>query len=136
MLHTPTKLNQPVKYFLNNIHIKCIAKSDKKTNDLIYLKLVSKDCGNKNTPTRAFKNGDEKIFTEIDLEDLSKKGGWCVKENDVLKVMAQGIANNDEVLLEIKFTKELLARQRSNCIKIFALSKYEICFELKGIKLA
>jgi hypothetical protein len=132
---TPIKEVQSLKYFIHNVHVKCISKAETKSNDLIYVRLISKDCDSKNTPTKAFKNGDRKVFTEINLDDLGRKSGWCVKGDDVLKFMTKDASNEDEVIFEIKFTKELLLKQHFNYIKNLTMGKYEISFELKSIKL-
>jgi hypothetical protein len=135
ILSVPIKEAQSLKYFVHNVHVKCISKAETKSNDLIYVRLISKDCDNKNTPTKAFKNGDRKVFTEINLDDLGRKSGWCVKGDDVLKFMTKDATNEDEVVFEVKFTKELLLKQHFNYIKNLTMGKYEISFELKGIKL-
>jgi hypothetical protein len=123
------------KYYINNVSIKCIEKTETKLNDLIYLKLISKECGIKSTATKAFKNGEIKVFDEINLDDLSKKNGWCVKENDVFKVFEDDDLDEDDVLFEIKFSKEDLMNKKFRFLKKLLFGKYEISFELKAIKL-
>jgi hypothetical protein len=123
------------KYYVNNVSIKCIAKTESKTNDLIYIKLFSKECGIKNTPTKAFKDGQSHQFTEINLDDLTKKNGWCVNETDRLTVMEKDIVDDDDLIFEITFTKENLLKQRFSFIQSFTIGKYEISFEVKAIKL-
>lgn len=122
------------KYYITNISIKCVEKTESKLNDLVYLKLISKDCGIKNTATRAFKNGDFKLFDEVNTDDLSKKNGWCVKENDILKVFEDDDIDEDDLLFEIKFSKEDLKRRKFSFKKDLLFGKYEIMFELKAIK--
>ncbi len=123
------------RQYIHNVTIKCIAKTETKVNDLIYVKLVSKDCGTKNTPTKAFKEGDVKTFTEINLDDLSKENGWCIKENDIIKVMEDDDVDDDDIIFELKFTKENLLKNKFNYTKTFVIGKYEIYFEVKTIKM-
>jgi hypothetical protein len=123
------------KYYISNVSIKCIEKTEAKLNDLVYLKLFSKDCGIKSTATKAFKNGDLKVYEEINLDDLSKKNGWCVKENDVFKVFEDDDLDEDDILFEIKFSKEDLLKKKFSFQKNLLFGKYEISFELKAIKL-
>jgi hypothetical protein len=122
------------KQYIHNVTIKCIAKTETKTNDLVYVKLMSKECGNKNTPTKAFKDGEVKVFGEINLDDLSKKNGWCIKENDIIKVMEDDDEDDDDIIFELKFTKEELLKQKVSYSKTFTIGKYEISFEVKTIK--
>jgi hypothetical protein len=122
------------KQYIHSVTIKCIAKTETKVNDLIYVKLISKECGSKNTPTKAFKDGEVKTFTEINLDDLSKKNGWSIKEHDVIKVMEDDDEDDDDIIFEMKFTREELLKQRFIYSKTFTIGKYEISFEVKTIK--
>ncbi len=127
-------VNGQTKYFLNNVSITCISKTETKTNDLIYVKLFSKNDGIKSTATKAFKDGEIKIFSEINLDDLSKKNGWAVVENDVLKIVEKDDSDEDDTILELKFSNDILKVNKHCFTKTFTIGKYKICFEIKTIK--
>ncbi len=123
------------KHYLHNVTITCITKTETKTNDLIYIKLISKVCSHKNTPTKAFKNGDTKVFSEINLDDLSKKNGWCIIELDQLIVMEKDDMDEDDIIFEMKFSKTDLLQAKQCYSKTLAIGNYQIYFEIKSILL-
>ena len=122
------------KQFLHSVSITCISKTEAKTNDLIYIKLFTKNDAAKSTATKAFKDGETKSFSEINLDDFSKKNGWAVVENDVLKIVEKDDADEDDIILELKFTTDILKVNKHCFTKTFTIGKYKICFEIKTIK--
>lgn len=134
LLYFNTTIAQ-TKYHLVNVVVKCIKKTEAKLNDLVYLKLISKDCGIKSTTTKAFKNGEVKVYDEINTDYLSKKTSWCVIANDIFKVFEDDYIDEDDLLFEIKFSEEDLSKSKFSFQKDLIFGKYEIMFEVQAIKL-
>ncbi len=53
-----------------------------------------------------------KGFSEINMDNLSTSNSWCVAEGDNIKVLEKDDTDDDDLILEVKFTKALLLQEK------------------------